>query len=43
MTGATFDTTFADMEYEATHAPSHGSSTGLLFTVGESGKIFFNY
>ncbi|XP_069947778.1 DNA-dependent protein kinase catalytic subunit isoform X2 [Cherax quadricarinatus] len=38
VTESTFDTTLADMEYEATHAPVHGSTTGLLFSVQPSGK-----
>ncbi|KAK4317884.1 hypothetical protein Pmani_011063 [Petrolisthes manimaculis] len=38
VSGSTFDTTLADMEFEASHAPTQGSTSGLLFTVGKSGK-----
>ncbi|KAG0714954.1 DNA-dependent protein kinase catalytic subunit [Chionoecetes opilio] len=36
VTESTFDTSLADMEYAATHAPVHGSTTGLMFNVGAS-------
>ncbi|ROT76685.1 putative DNA-dependent protein kinase catalytic subunit-like [Penaeus vannamei] len=38
VTDSTFDTTLADMEYEATHAPTQGSTSGLIFNVGASGQ-----
>lgn len=38
VSGSTFDTTLADMEFEASHAPTQGSTAGLLFTVGKSGE-----
>ncbi|XP_042208389.1 DNA-dependent protein kinase catalytic subunit-like [Homarus americanus] len=38
VTGSTFDTTIADMEYEATHAPTQGPTSGLLFNARSSRK-----
>ncbi|KAK7063259.1 hypothetical protein SK128_028362 [Halocaridina rubra] len=38
VTESTFDTTVADMEYQATHAPIHGAASGLLFSIGSSEK-----
>ncbi|XP_071521265.1 DNA-dependent protein kinase catalytic subunit-like [Panulirus ornatus] len=38
VTESTFDTTVADKEYEATHAPTLGSAAGLVFNVGSHGK-----
>ncbi|XP_064117191.1 DNA-dependent protein kinase catalytic subunit-like [Macrobrachium nipponense] len=38
VSGSTFDTTMADIEYQVSHTPGQGSAKGLLFTVGSSGK-----
>lgn len=38
VTESTFDTAIADMEYEATHAPTQGPAAGLVFNVGSFGK-----
>uniref|UniRef100_A0A0P4W3R0 non-specific serine/threonine protein kinase n=1 Tax=Scylla olivacea TaxID=85551 RepID=A0A0P4W3R0_SCYOL len=42
VTESTFDTSLADMEYAATHAPIHGSASGPMFNVGAHGKKNMN-
>ncbi|CAL4096451.1 unnamed protein product, partial [Meganyctiphanes norvegica] len=42
VTESTFDTSHADMEYEATHTKTQGAAGGLLFTVGVGGSRDMN-